>query len=258
MGGSSNLIRTHRNGRVWPSNGSRSATAHRCLNTWPRSNVASRLFRMLSSSAPTGRPLLGRTPAASIRSTMPPPRLWAAWRLIPNGHPSSAQALGLDGPQSACSFAEMKSFGVKIIGSTKGPDSVEVGIETVQRQQLWLTEHSINFIKDFRNYLWKLDKSGRLLNVPEHAFSHVPDADHRHHPAAAGGVPGSHCLELLRLLPGSGRLRGRARCLLRLRLRSLAAVRTALRTALAARIRRWPGPASRQPSRAASARSASP
>lgn len=74
------------------------------------------------------------------------------------------------------SIDEIKSYGVNIIGSTKGSDSVNNGIQVVQQQHLYITEHSVNVIKDWRNYLWKLDRSGRPLNVPQHEFSHSPDA----------------------------------------------------------------------------------
>lgn len=74
------------------------------------------------------------------------------------------------------SIAEMKTYGVNITGADKGADSVEHGIRTVQRQHLYLTAYSVNFIKDFRNYLWKVDRNGKALGVPNHDFSHSADA----------------------------------------------------------------------------------
>lgn len=74
------------------------------------------------------------------------------------------------------SIAEMKSYGINIIGAEKGPDSVEHGIQLMQRQHFYITEYSTEFIKDARNYLWKVDKkTGKPLNVPEHEYSHFPD-----------------------------------------------------------------------------------
>lgn len=73
------------------------------------------------------------------------------------------------------SIDEIKTYGVNITGSTKGADSVMHGIQTVQRQHLYITEYSIHIIKDVRNYLWKVDRAGRSLNVPQHEFSHAPD-----------------------------------------------------------------------------------
>jgi hypothetical protein len=34
----------------------------------------------------------------------------------------------------------------------------------------------VNIIKEYRNYLWVVDKNGKMLNEPEHAFSHSMDA----------------------------------------------------------------------------------
>lgn len=74
------------------------------------------------------------------------------------------------------SIDEIKSYGVTITGSEKGQGSVNQGIQLVQDQVLYITKRSVNVIKDFRNYQWKVDRSGKSLNVPEHEFSHSPDA----------------------------------------------------------------------------------
>lgn len=74
------------------------------------------------------------------------------------------------------SIDELKEFGVNIIPSEKGKDSVNNGIQLVQAQRMSITKRSTNIIKEYRNYLWKVDASGRVLNVPEHAFSHSMDA----------------------------------------------------------------------------------
>lgn len=101
-------------------------------------------------------------------------------RLMPAEAPrrfeGRTQVLAVADSAEPKSIDEIKSYGVNIIGSTKGADSVSNGIQVVQRQRLYITEHSVNVIKDWRNYLWKVDRSGRALNVPDHAFSHSPDA----------------------------------------------------------------------------------
>jgi phage terminase large subunit len=74
------------------------------------------------------------------------------------------------------SIDEIKSYGVNIIGAEKGPDSVNNGIQLVQDQKISVTKRSINIIKEYRNFLWKTDKDGKILNVPEHEFSHSMDA----------------------------------------------------------------------------------
>ena len=46
----------------------------------------------------------------------------------------------------------------------------------VQDQQISMTKQSVNLIKEYRNYLWQTDKDGRVLNEPEHTWSHSMDA----------------------------------------------------------------------------------
>lgn len=74
------------------------------------------------------------------------------------------------------SIDEIKSYGVNIIPAQKGPGSVSHGIQFVQHQRISVTKRSINIIREYRNFLWKTDKNGKILNVPEHAFSHSMDA----------------------------------------------------------------------------------
>lgn len=74
------------------------------------------------------------------------------------------------------SIDDIKSYGVNIQPADKGPDSVRNGISLVQEQRISVTKRSINIIKEYRNYLWKVDKDGKILNEPEHTFSHSMDA----------------------------------------------------------------------------------
>ena len=74
------------------------------------------------------------------------------------------------------SISEIRRYGVNIHKCSKGRDSVRHGIETVQNQKLLITERSVNVLKELRNYLWKVDKDGNSLNIPEHEFSHSMDA----------------------------------------------------------------------------------
>lgn len=71
---------------------------------------------------------------------------------------------------------EIKGYGVKLIGAEKGKDSVNNGIQIVQEQKIFVTKRSVNIIREYRNYLWETDKDGKILNVPEHTFSHSMDA----------------------------------------------------------------------------------
>jgi phage terminase large subunit len=74
------------------------------------------------------------------------------------------------------SIDEISSYGINIIGATKGKGSVNQGIQFVQDQKISVTKKSINVIREFRNYLWQTDKNGKILNEPEHEFSHSMDA----------------------------------------------------------------------------------
>lgn len=74
------------------------------------------------------------------------------------------------------SIDEIASYGISILPATKGQGSVLQRIQMAQDQQISVTSKSTNIIKEYRNYLWDTDKDGRVLNVPEHAFSHSMDA----------------------------------------------------------------------------------
>lgn len=66
--------------------------------------------------------------------------------------------------------------GFNIHPADKSPGSVMFGIETMRGYDLCITAGSVNVLKDFKNYKWKTDKNGKVLDEPIHAFSHGPDA----------------------------------------------------------------------------------
>lgn len=66
--------------------------------------------------------------------------------------------------------------GFNIHPADKSEDSVSFGIETVKGYRIHITAGSVNIIKDFKNYKWKVDKNGKTIDEPIHAFSHAPDA----------------------------------------------------------------------------------
>lgn len=74
------------------------------------------------------------------------------------------------------SIDEIASYGVNIIPSLKGADSILHGIQFIQEQKIWVTKRSVNLIKEYRNYLWTTDKNGKVLNVPEDGWNHCLDA----------------------------------------------------------------------------------
>lgn len=76
------------------------------------------------------------------------------------------------------SIDEIMEYGIPILPAIKGQGSVSQGIALVQDQRISVTNRSLNVIKEYRNYLWKRDKLGELMNpeVPEDLFDHAMDA----------------------------------------------------------------------------------
>lgn len=74
------------------------------------------------------------------------------------------------------SIDELKLYGVNVLPSLKGQGSVNKGIQFIQDQRISITKRSVNGLKEYRNYLWKVDKEGRIINTPEDIFNHFMDA----------------------------------------------------------------------------------
>jgi phage terminase large subunit len=74
------------------------------------------------------------------------------------------------------SIDEIHGHGFNIHPCRKGADSVRAGIDYMRSKKLYITERSINGIKEFRNYKYKEDKNGKILNAPVDAFNHFIDA----------------------------------------------------------------------------------
>lgn len=74
------------------------------------------------------------------------------------------------------SIDELKSYGINILPVTKGRDSIVQGIAYLKDQRISITKRSTNGIKEYRNYLWKVDKEGRIINVPIDLWNHFLDA----------------------------------------------------------------------------------
>ena len=65
------------------------------------------------------------------------------------------------------SIAELRTYGINIIGCKKGKDSVIHGIHAVQEQSIFVTKRSVNVWKEYMNYLFLVDKDGRVLNTED-------------------------------------------------------------------------------------------
>jgi len=74
------------------------------------------------------------------------------------------------------SIEEIYRMGWNIKPATKGQGSVNIGIDMLKRYAINVTKRSTNSIKEFRNYKWKEDKNGNVLNEPVDLFNHSIDA----------------------------------------------------------------------------------
>jgi len=73
------------------------------------------------------------------------------------------------------SIDEIRSYGVSITPSKKGKDSINQGIQLVQAQAITVTKRSENLWNEYKNYVWKTDKTGKIVNVPEAGNDHLLD-----------------------------------------------------------------------------------
>jgi len=64
------------------------------------------------------------------------------------------------------SIDEIRRYGIRIKGVTKGKDSINYGIQIMQSQEYLVTSTSTNLIKELRNYCWDTDNQGRTTNIP--------------------------------------------------------------------------------------------
>lgn len=74
------------------------------------------------------------------------------------------------------SIDEMADYGVNITGATKGKDSVNNGIQMMQELEIMYTASSHNIEEEVLNYVWRIDKEDKSLNVPIDAYNHAMDA----------------------------------------------------------------------------------
>ena len=78
------------------------------------------------------------------------------------------------------SIADIQRYGITIKGVTKGRDSINYGIDVMQRENYLVTSNSTNLIKELRSYCWDTDKTGKRLNKPVDNFNHAIDAVRYH------------------------------------------------------------------------------
>ena len=74
------------------------------------------------------------------------------------------------------SIDELRLYGLNVVPTDKGRDSVNWGIQMVQDQRISATKRSVNLLKEYRNYLWQTDRSGKTLGTPADIWNHCMDA----------------------------------------------------------------------------------
>lgn len=74
------------------------------------------------------------------------------------------------------SIAELSTYGLTVLPCEKGADSVKNGIQVVQNERITMTRRSAKIIQEYRNYLWRTDKDGKILPIPESGYDHAMDA----------------------------------------------------------------------------------
>lgn len=75
------------------------------------------------------------------------------------------------------SIAELKAFGLNVVPTEKGKDSLKYTIKAVQDQRISVTQQSVDLIKEYRNYLWDTDKDGKIIpGTPAGGNDHLLDA----------------------------------------------------------------------------------
>src|SRR3990167_6986986 len=74
------------------------------------------------------------------------------------------------------SIDELRSYDLNVMPTKKGKDSVRNGIQLIQPQPISVTKRSVNLIKEYRNYLWLIDKNGKIINEPQSFQNHLMDA----------------------------------------------------------------------------------
>lgn len=85
------------------------------------------------------------------------------------------------------SIAELTKLGVRAFGVTKGSDSINFGIQTMQGQEYLITKQSTNLINELRKYAWDKDKkTGATLNKPIDMYNHAIDSLRYHEMETVG------------------------------------------------------------------------
>lgn len=70
----------------------------------------------------------------------------------------------------------IKGKDVRIEGAQKGADSISSGIDFLSEFEIIVNAHLVEFMTEFNNYSWALDKHGKATNKPVDDFNHFIDS----------------------------------------------------------------------------------
>lgn len=74
------------------------------------------------------------------------------------------------------SIDAIKAKGVRIRGALKGKDSINTGIDFLLEYEIIVNAHLVEFMTEFNNYAWAVDKNGKTTNKPCDDFNHFIDS----------------------------------------------------------------------------------
>ncbi len=74
------------------------------------------------------------------------------------------------------SIKDLRNMDIRTLAARKGKDSVDFGIDWLQRQKIVIDVRCQNAKNEFQQYKWKEDKDGMVLKVPVDKNNHIIDA----------------------------------------------------------------------------------
>lgn len=74
------------------------------------------------------------------------------------------------------SIDRLRTLGIKCGPALKGKDSINAGIDFLLDFEIIVNNHLVEFMKEFNNYCWDVDKDGKQLNKPIDDFNHFIDS----------------------------------------------------------------------------------
>ena len=86
------------------------------------------------------------------------------------------------------SIAELQDLGLNAEPVTKGPDSINFGIQIMQEYNYLITKKSVDLINEFQKYTWQKDRrTNDKINKPIDKFNHAIDAVRYHEMESLNG-----------------------------------------------------------------------